>query len=69
VTGTDSMPVSIMNSPGRSGFGPQISLAHNLDNSDGLPRFGWYMSGPAIIRKKATVLSKSNIVDLRRGCG
>src|SRR5947208_1153897 len=51
VTGTGSMTVPIATSPGRSGFGPQLSL--NYDSGDGNGPFGlgWSLSLPSITRK------------------
>jgi hypothetical protein len=52
VTGTASMSVPIATSPGRSGFGPQLSLSY--DSGAGIGSvfgFGWTMATPAITRK------------------
>jgi len=51
VTGTGSMSVPIAASPGRSGFGPQISLAYDSGSGNGPFGFGWSLSLPAIVRK------------------
>ena len=51
VTGTGSMSVPIATSPGRSGFGPQLSLAYDSGSGNGLFGFGWSLSLPAITRK------------------
>ncbi|MFZ4699194.1 MAG: SpvB/TcaC N-terminal domain-containing protein, partial [Candidatus Methylumidiphilus sp.] len=51
VTGMGSMTVPIATSPGRSGFGPQMSLAYNSGNGNGLFGFGWGLSLPNISRK------------------
>src|SRR5437764_810464 len=51
VTGTGSMTVPIATSPGRSGFGPQLSLAYDSGAGNGPFGFGWTLSLPAITRK------------------
>ncbi len=51
VTGTGSMTVPIATSPGRSGFGPQISLSYDSGAGNGPFGFGWSLSLPAITRK------------------
>ena len=51
VTGTGSMTVPIATSPGRSGFGPQLSLSYDSGAGNGPFGFGWSMSVPSITRK------------------
>src|SRR5437867_1444610 len=51
VTGTGSMGVPIAISPGRSGFGPQLSLSYDSGAGNGPFGFGWSLSLPAITRK------------------
>ena len=51
VTGTGSMSVPIATSPGRSGFGPQLSLTYDSGAGNGPFGFGWSLSLPAIARK------------------
>src|SRR5262245_39567640 len=51
VTGTGSMTVPIATSPGRSGFGPQMSLSYDSGRGNGPFGFGWALSTPAITRK------------------
>ena len=51
VTGTGSMTVPIATSPGRSGFGPQLSLSYDSGASNGPFGFGWSLSMPSITRK------------------
>ena len=51
VTGTGSMTVPIATSPGRSGFGPQLSLAYDSGAGNGPYGFGWSLSLPSITRK------------------
>ncbi|WP_300452424.1 SpvB/TcaC N-terminal domain-containing protein [Accumulibacter sp.] len=51
VTGTGSMSVPIATSPGRSGFGPQLSLTYDSGAGNGPFGFGWGLSLPSIARK------------------
>ena len=51
VTGTGSMSVPIAASPGRSGFGPQLSLSYGSGAGNGPFGFGWSLSLPSITRK------------------
>src|SRR5712691_11792166 len=51
VTGTGSMSVPIATSPGRSGFGPQLSLSYDSGAGNGPFGFGWSLTLPAITRK------------------
>jgi hypothetical protein len=51
VTGTGSMSVPIATSPGRSGFGPELSLSYDSGAGNGAFGFGWSLSIPAITRK------------------
>jgi hypothetical protein len=51
VTGTGSMSVPIATSPGRSGFGPQLSLSYDSGAGNGPFRLGWSLSFPSITRK------------------
>src|SRR5436305_3629455 len=51
VTGTGSMTVPIATSPGRSGFGPQLSLSYDSGSGNGPFGVGWSLSLPAITRK------------------
>src|SRR5436189_5509994 len=51
VTGTGSMSVPIATSPGRSGFGPQLSLSYDSGAGNGPFGFGWNLSTPSITRK------------------
>src|SRR5687768_9749699 len=45
------MSVPIATSPGRSGFGPQLSLSYDSGAGNGPFGFGWSLSIPAITRK------------------
>jgi RHS repeat-associated protein len=51
VTGTGTMTVPISTSAGRSGFGPQLSLAYDSGSGNGPFGFGWSMALPSITRK------------------
>ena len=51
VTGTGSMSVPIATSPGRSEFGPWLSLSYESGAGNGLFGFGWRLSLPSITRK------------------
>src|SRR6266481_3910349 len=51
VTGTGSMSVPIATSPGRSGFGAQLSLSYDSGAGNGPFGFGWYMALSSITRK------------------
>jgi hypothetical protein len=51
VTRTASMAVPIATSPGRSGFGPQLSLSYDSGSCNGPFGLGWHLSLPSITRK------------------
>jgi hypothetical protein len=51
VTGTGSICVPIATSPGRSGFGPQLSLSYDSGADNGPFGFSWSLALPAITRK------------------
>jgi len=51
VTGTGSTTVLLATSPGRSGFGPQLSLSYDSGSGNGPFGFGWSLSLPSITRK------------------
>ena len=51
VTGTAALTVPLATSPGRSGFGPQLSLSYDSGAGNGPFGFGWTLSTPAITRK------------------
>jgi hypothetical protein len=51
VTGTGALTVPIAISPGRSGFGPQLSLTYDSGLGNGVFGFGWSLSLPAITRR------------------
>jgi len=58
VTGTGSMTVPIATSPGRSGFGPQLSLGYDSGAGNGPFGFGWSSSLPSVTRKTDKGLPK-----------
>jgi hypothetical protein len=58
VTGTGSMSVPLATSPGRSDFGPQLSLTYDSGAGNGPFGFGWNLSLPAITRKTDKGLPK-----------
>ncbi|HEY5723852.1 MAG TPA: SpvB/TcaC N-terminal domain-containing protein [Allosphingosinicella sp.] len=51
VTGTGSTSIPIAASPGRSGFGPQLSLSYDSGSGNGPFGFGWSLALPSIARK------------------
>src|SRR5262245_5911689 len=51
VTGTGSLSVPIFTSPGRSGFGPQLSLSYDSGAGNSPFGFGWHLGLPSITRK------------------
>ncbi len=51
VTGTASVSVPLPASPGRSGFGPKLSLAYDSGSGNGPFGFGWSLSLASISRK------------------
>src|SRR5208337_936026 len=51
VTGTASLTVPIFTSPGRSGFGPQLSLSYDSGSGNSPFGFGWSLALPRISRK------------------
>src|SRR5260370_39109200 len=50
-TGTGSMTIPIITSPGRSGFGPQLALSYDSGAGNGPFGFGWHLSIPSITLK------------------
>ncbi|KAF5437174.1 hypothetical protein C5S35_05330 [Candidatus Methanophagaceae archaeon] len=51
VTGTGSLNVPIATTPGRSGFGTQLSLSYDSGAGNGPFGFGWSLSLPSVTRK------------------
>src|SRR5262245_49492230 len=60
VTGTGSMTVPIATSPGRAGFGPQLSLSYDSGSGNGPFGFGWSLGLPQITRKTDKGLPQYN---------
>ena len=58
VTGTGSMTVPLFTSPGRSGFGPQLSLSYDSGAGNSAFGFGWNLSVPSITRRTDKGLPK-----------
>ncbi|GAA3938400.1 SpvB/TcaC N-terminal domain-containing protein [Actinoplanes auranticolor] len=50
-TGTGSLSVPVATSPGRSGFGPDLTLTYGSGAGNGLFGFGWNLAQPAVNRK------------------
>src|SRR5215468_11499214 len=63
VTGSGSMSFPIATSPGRSGFGPQLSLSYDSGSGNGPFGFGWSLALPSITRKTDKGLPKYADVD------
>jgi len=51
VTGTGAMSIPIGISPGRNGFGPQLTLSYDSGAGNGFFGLGWNLLLPAIVRK------------------
>ena len=51
VTGTATLSIPIYTSPGRAGFGPQLTLSYDSGAGNGPFGFGWSLSLPSITRK------------------
>jgi len=62
-TGTGSMTIPIATSPGRSGFGPQLSLSYDSGPGNGLLGLGWSLSLPPITSKTDKGLPQCNDVE------
>jgi RHS repeat-associated protein len=58
VTGTGSLTVPIATSPGRAGFGPQLTLTYDSGAGNGPFGYGWSLSLPSITRKTAKGLPR-----------
>jgi hypothetical protein len=63
VTGTGSLTVPIFTSPGRSGFGPSLSLSYDSGSGNGSFGFGWSLSLPSITRKTSKGIPKYHDAD------
>ncbi len=51
VNGTGSLTIPIVTSPGRSGFGPQLSLSYDSGSGNGPFGFGWSLGLAGITRR------------------
>ena len=51
VSGTASLTVPIAASPGRGGFGPELSLSYDSGNGNGPFGYGWALSLPRVERR------------------
>ena len=60
VPGTGSMSVPLATSPGRSDFGPQLSLNYDSGAGNGPFGFGWSLNLPQITRKTDKGLPRYN---------
>ena len=58
VTGTGTLSVPIASSPGRAGFGPQLSLSYDSGAGNGPFGFGWHQRQPSITRKTEKCLPR-----------
>ena len=63
VTGTGSLSVPIYTSPGRSGFGPSLSLSYDSGSGNSPFGFGWSLSLPSITRKTSKGIPKYQDAD------
>ena len=60
VTGTGSITIPIATSPGRSGFGPSLSLAYDSGAANNSFGFGWSVKLPMVTRKTDKGLPQYN---------
>ena len=63
-TGTGNFSIPIATSPGREGFGPQLSLQYSSGNGNGIFGLGWQLSIPCITRKTEKGLPRYNDKDV-----
>ncbi|MCC2314104.1 SpvB/TcaC N-terminal domain-containing protein, partial [Cellulomonas xiejunii] len=64
VTGTATMTVPIATSPGRAGFGPQLTLSYDAGSGNGPFGLGWELPLPAISRKTDKGLPRYDETDV-----
>ncbi|KAJ5666840.1 hypothetical protein N7462_011249 [Penicillium macrosclerotiorum] len=64
VNGTMSLSLPIYTSPGRSGLGPQLSLAYDSGSGNGAFGVGWQLSATAISRKVSKGVPRYNASDV-----
>ena len=50
-TGTGNHSIPIATTPGRSGFGPSLSLQYSSGNGNGAFGLGWALATPRVTRK------------------
>lgn len=58
VTGTGSLSIPLAVTPGRSGFGPELSVDHDSSSGNGIFGMGWSLSLPSIVRRTDKGLPK-----------
>jgi RHS repeat-associated protein len=63
-TGTGNFSIPIATSPGRSGFGPQLTLQYSTGNGNSPFGLGWQLSIPRITRKTEKGLPKYDDSDI-----
>ncbi len=63
-TGTGNFTIPIAASPGRGGFGPQLSLQYSTGNGNGPFGLGWNLSIPRVTRKTEKGLPSYNDEDV-----
>jgi hypothetical protein len=63
-TGTGNFSIPIATSPGRAGFGPQLTLQYSTGNGNGPFGLGWQLSIPRITRKTEKGLPKYDDSDV-----
>lgn len=63
-SGTGNFNIPIFTSPGRAGFGPQLSLQYSTGNGNGIFGLGWNLSVPRITRKTEKGLPRYNNEDV-----
>jgi RHS repeat-associated protein len=63
-TGTGNFSVTIATSPGRNGFGPELTLQYSTGNGNGPFGLGWQLSIPRITRKTEKGLPEYTDMDV-----
>ncbi len=51
LSGTGNFSIPVFTSPGRNGFGPQLTIQYSTGNGNGPFGLGWQLSLPRITRK------------------
>src|SRR5690348_15199421 len=62
--GTGNFAVPIASSPGRNGFGPQLTVQYSTGNGNGPFGLGWQLSIPRITRKTEKGLPRYDDTDV-----